>query len=402
MRSCAFAAAVLAFGTSLSGCAAMTTTSKVAIDYNRIFAKSRDEVLVTNILRASAREPMQFSTMGTVSGTVRNSGSLTVPLTNLIGGTSGLTISPSTTVNDGINPTVSILPLSNKEFTEGILKAVTPETVNFFLNQGWDPEFVLTLVVGGVVCPNGGVTLFRGDKDDRFTNFAEMIGAVEGLPIRPKSKVAKLDPVRMSSKEAVAFLKDGVGKGWKVESIKPVVDQGKPTSDAMVTLVSVPDSEVVGLNTDKVCAGISGDKGVNADDYNGSGIIGVAGVNQGKILLRSVESIIYFLGETQRARWEEADCAGSGTHDRWPYYKRKRDGETTDITVLRIERACGGDAVPLNSFLSTRFNGRTYFIRRGTPDGTLTTLTFLNLLIALQTSESTITSTTPVLTIGTK
>src|SRR5436309_8974651 len=111
MRGLRFAATVLAFGTCLTGCAATTTTNKVAVDYNRIFASSRDEVLVNNILRASAREPLQFSTMGTVTGGVRNSGSITIPFTNLIGGKEGLTISPSGTLNDGINPAVTIVPL---------------------------------------------------------------------------------------------------------------------------------------------------------------------------------------------------------------------------------------------------------------------------------------------------
>ena len=69
-------AIVIAVFTSLEACAATTPTSKVAVDYDRIFAKAQNEVLVTNILRASEREPLQFSTMGSVTGGVRNTGAM--------------------------------------------------------------------------------------------------------------------------------------------------------------------------------------------------------------------------------------------------------------------------------------------------------------------------------------
>src|SRR5205823_1224423 len=104
------------------------------VGYNGIFAKSRDEVLVTNILRASAREPLQFSTMGTVTGGVSPTGQVELPFSHIFA-KDGLKL----TLKDEINPAVTIVPLADKDFTASILNPVSLSTMNYFLNQGWDP-----------------------------------------------------------------------------------------------------------------------------------------------------------------------------------------------------------------------------------------------------------------------
>jgi hypothetical protein len=408
MRGWAVSAAVIAFGASLSGCAATTSTNKTAVNYNRIFAKSRDEVLVTNILRASAREPLQFSTMGNVTGTVRNTASLSLPVPSLIG--KGVTIiSPVFGVNEGINPTVNFIPLSNKEFTEGILKAVTPEEVNYFINQGWDQELILELVVGAVVCPSGDVVFNKGTNkpDDHYDAFARMFASAERFPIR-NSGDEKSITIRMAANQAVTVMKEGVGGGRRVEKIEPVMKDGQPTEAVDVTIVSTPQPHLEGLNTSEICGTASGPK-VNQLGAEGNTLIGIAplnGADQGKVILRSVEAIIYFLGETQRYRWMSDGCGSAGKAGEWPYYIRvrpeNRQVQTERLTLLRIDRACG--IAPLNAFTETHFDDQVYYVPRqadaGDTDRSLSTISFLNELIALQTSESTISSSAPLVTVG--
>jgi hypothetical protein len=428
MHGWRLAAAVLAFGTFLPGCAATTTTSKVAVDYNRIFAQSRNELLVTNILRASAREPMQFSTMGTVTGGVRNTGSLTIPFTNLIGGKDGLTISPSTTLNDGINPQVTIVPLGDKEFTEGILKPVSLDTLSYFFNQGWDPELILPLVVGGVVCERGDdrwLVLNRGERhnsaDPIYNKFVDLFASAPRLPIQPQGPATD-KTVRMPAKEGLAILKDGLGSGRKV-TITPVLAKGgEPTADVKVTISESQRSVLVigsypSVVCDKPAPGVAPPPPVDVSTLTEmisalppSQTPATAPSNIPPIkayaLLRSVESIIYFLGETQRDIWEHFDeCAAAGAD--WPYYTRTRPGRGPEnFVLLRIEKACGNEPVAFRTFVQTRFNNHHYYVRRsedaGRSDRSLTTLTFLSELIALQISGSTITSTAPIIAIGAK
>ena len=403
----------LAIAATLGGCAATTPTSKVAVDYNRIFANARNEVLVTNILRAAAREPLQFSTMGDVTGGVRNTGSLTLSIPSLIG--KGATIlSPEFSVNEGINPNVSIVPLSSKEFTEGILRPVTLDEINYFIDQGWDQELILELVVGGIVCPDGTVVFNRGypKSDGHYDDFAQMFASADRFPIqdvdKPNPKV-----IRLSASDAVAIMKDGVGTSRRVANVVPVMENGHPTGPVDVTVKSTPQQQLTGLRTTKICSAETKGtrRGPAAPDKGLVEISPVGGTRQGKVILRSVEAIVYFLGETQSWRWSEAGACGRSTTDAvWPYYWRIRPVNGVDQwqqrTLLRVDKACAKQPVPFRSFVQTHFNDEYYYIRRqsdaGESDRSLSTLSLLNELIALQTSESTIAAGAPIIAIGTK
>lgn len=422
MRSPLRAAAVLAFGTFLGGCAASTTTSKVAVDYNRIFAKSRDEVLVTNILRASAREPLHFSTMGAVQGGVRNSGTITLGLTNLLGGGDAAEFGPTVAINDGINPTVNINPLDNKDFAEGILKPVSLEVVNYFVAEGWDPEFLLTALVGGIVCANGDVIPNRGvpwedAPQPHYRDFVDMFSAAEGRPIVVSTEKA-IAKMRMPTKDAATLMKEGVGAGRKLKA-EPVLDrQGNLTDKVDVTITDDPQLKLANLQTDRICGERERARPLAAT-LNNPSLSAIEG-RSSKIMLRSVESLIYFLGETHRSRRPAGTCSGPDDVDPWPYYVRKRPyaAAPEKLSLFRLERSCSGGAMPTPTFLRTQFNDSGYYILRAPEapgqryvcgnefsrycDRTLSTLSFLSALIALQTNPSSITSATPVVNVGSK
>lgn len=403
--------AIGALAAVLGGCAATTPTSKVAVDYNRIFAKARNEVLLTNILRASEREPLQFSTMGSVTGGVRNSGSIDLSIASLVG--KGATIlSPDILVNEGINPTVSIVPLSNKDFTEGILRPVTVDEINYFINQGWDKELILELVVGGIVCPDGKVVFNRGDPsaDAQYEAFAAMFAAADRLPIQSVGK-AETTIIRMSATAALSVMKDGAGSGRNVAAVEPVKDKGKPTGDVDVTIVTAPPAEFTGLRTDMVC-GLQGAKGHSP--VQGYGLVAVAsydGQQQAKVILRSPEAIITFLGDTQWWRWSGPNGGprSPATSD-WPYYWRRTTAAGVDRmqrrTLLAIDKAHGKMPIVFRSFVETHFNDEDYYVLRqedaGDQDRSLSTLSLLDQLISLQTSESSIAAASPIIAIGAK
>ncbi len=411
MRAFKFAIVIAVF-TSLEACAATTPTSKVAVDYNRIFAKAQNEVLVTNILRASEREPLQFSTMGSVTGGVRNTGAIDLTIPSLIG--RGATIlSPDISVNEGINPNVSIVPLSSKEFTEGILRPVSADEINYFINQSWDPELILELVVGGIVCPDGNVVFNRGvpGAGGEYDAFAKMFANADRFPIQPVSKPS-IKILRMSASEAISVMKDGVGNGRTVESIDPVIEKGKNTGSVDVTIASIGTEAFHGIRTLGVCSRVRNDRGERplAPTQGIVRITPIDGEEQGKVILRSVESIIYFLGETQRWRWGNGPLCDGTEKQPWPYYSRFREiggvRREEQLGLLSIDRVCAGRPVPSRTFVQTHFNDADYYLLRqsdaGNSDRSLSTMSFLAELIALQTSESTITAGSPIIAIGSK
>lgn len=439
----------LAISTCLGGCAATTTTNKVAIDYNRVFAKSRDEVLVTNILRAAAREPMQFSTMGTVTGAVRNNGSITIPFTNLIGGTGGLTISPSTTLNDGINPVVNIVPLGDKDFAEGILKPVPIQMVTYFLGEGWDPQLIMMMAVGAIQCSPDRIVRNSGappsDPGSHYDDFAKLFNVRQVSTRKIDGKY--FATIRMSGKDSMSYIKDGVGDDYHVDSVTPV--SGDPNT-VDVKIMEAQRTEIVGLDVDRFCRDIAAEDAATGEtvtpaptvaqadgtpsapqargkgppqgqaaqqqaavhEVRQEGRISVADSNA-KVILRSVESMLYYLGQTHRYR-NEADPG-------WPWYLRQRRyydrqqqkfvDTTEKITMLNIVRS-GSVPIASDVYMRTTFDGVNYYIPRAqeppssTPcsgqqcDRTLSTLSFLTALISLQTNPSSVSSATPVVNVG--
>lgn len=100
---------VMAVCVTLAGCASVQPTNRAAVAYNRDFAKARDETILLNVLRASASQPLQFSTISNVSGGVHTGITLGVPFTNLLAGGKDA-ISPEIELT-ARNPTVQITPL---------------------------------------------------------------------------------------------------------------------------------------------------------------------------------------------------------------------------------------------------------------------------------------------------
>src|SRR5579875_2391052 len=59
--------------------------SESALDYNRAIAGARSEELLLNIVRASAREPLQFTSLAEVDGTLSASAGLGTTISNIFG-----------------------------------------------------------------------------------------------------------------------------------------------------------------------------------------------------------------------------------------------------------------------------------------------------------------------------
>ncbi|HEU0100407.1 MAG TPA: hypothetical protein VFQ67_16735 [Allosphingosinicella sp.] len=401
----------------------------MAIDYNRDFAKSRNEMLLLNVLRAAAREPLQFSTMGTVTGAVGNGGELTLPFNNLIGAGAGV-VSPSLKITDAVNPSVTITPLASKEFATGILSPIRPETIQLFLHNGWDAEFLLPLVVGAVVCPSGRVLLNSGEYltpdgkrptdlhlafKEFFRDFAPKF-AVSGKP--QDRTLVLLD------KEVLDALKNGLGPNLVVKAVAPQGD-GSGKSVVTITDTSIPAVSGESKPFELLCArGLAARSALNADRkeqglpvlpdiqldeeqveaITGSEKVRLASdlpLTKGKtepyLVFRSVGSVIQYLGESHRVRYRQGASGQLLT-----YYNREHDHQI----LFKIDWGLEDDP----DVVSTTFQGTTFRIprldlRRGEEEGrmkdrTLKALSFLDQLIALQTSESVIRGTQPILTIA--
>lgn len=363
--------ACAAISLPLAGCASLRSTDQVAVDYNKSFANARNKVLLLNILRAGVHEPLQFSTMSSVSGTVGNSGSIEIPFAGLIG-PGKLGIAPTLSINDGLNPTVTIIPLGQKEFTQGLLRPVSAETVDLFLGQGWDRELILPLVVGGVACSEAAVHIDTGDpawaqyitdsaKSARSFTLAETKGEV-------------LKTVSLPAADALSLVKEGLGPRYDVSLAKAKAKQGKPSANIEVEIREASRTTFSNLDVTQVCR----------SKFN------IPGSARPEVVLRSPAAIIAFLGRLRQRLEAQA-------YD--PSLPRLNRTSVGSIDVREFVTILPCDRVePVDAAVSTIFRGTRYCVPRSATR-TLQILSFLDDIIALQTSESTVRASSPVIAI---
>jgi hypothetical protein len=389
----------------LGACSAIQPAEKAAIDYNRSFAKARDEVLVLNVLRASERQPLQFSTISGVSGGIKSGASLTLPFTNLIGGApaaegGGFALSPSLEVTNR-NPAVSIVPLSSKEFVQGMTRPISIFLIDHLLAQGWPSEVVLSLTIGGVVCPGGRVVLNRGGDVYVDRLFIETFSGATGFSVDDAPTFATLT---MTDQEAMSFIKDGAGANHEIKEVTPLSRKGKDGPETEVEVVTPGRSNVIGLDVTAICDDPNVISSTAAVASNQPGFVqtgegdksedGPESEDQSKgVLMRSVQAIFNYLGQVHRLnlKRQPGPCLGDAPP------------ETPQTILFNLRLSCTRNTVPVHTVVETSFLGRHYYIPRFDPlnedDRTLDTLSLLSNLIDLQTSEATLRASTPTIAI---
>jgi hypothetical protein len=222
----------------------------------------------------------------------------------------------------------------------------------------------------------------------------------------------------MDDKEDLAALKGGLGPTLAVtdvtasgkddgKSVLTISDSSNPAVrgdlNALVRLCTAGTAARAALNAERQAKGLQALRTIKLTNAEAASISGSRPLNAGlgsigpvqpRLLFRSVGSVIQYLGESHRVRFRQGASDSRGL----TYINR----DNKDQTLFRID--WGLDDEP--DVVSTTFQGTTFRVprldlRRG-EDGnrTLKAFSFLDQLIALQTSESTIRGTQPVLTIS--
>jgi hypothetical protein len=184
----------------LAGCAVVDKYADRAVDYNLQAEKTQQQNLLLNIIRASLRRPMQFTGLTSITGTASASGTLgggytsthqtpvvqdlgaNIPST--LGGISSTAIgrvitgtgTASGTMSGG--PTFTVPVLDTQEFYQGILTPVSPQIIDYYVQQGFPPEVLFDLFVARVEMivtdgPSCERFMFRNDvrNELRFAQF---------------------------------------------------------------------------------------------------------------------------------------------------------------------------------------------------------------------------------------
>jgi hypothetical protein len=172
-----------------AGCAYNDRVDNRVARYDIAAEKARDEMILTNIIRASMAEPLAFVQLGQVTGVNTVSATMGLPSimfgpapTKAIGALQSQTIfgaDPGTTgfaPNSGTisgSTTFNVTPSESKDFYLGLLTTVEPDTLAFFAQQGIARELLFYLFTDKIIESKGGVVRqFRNDPlDPNFQQF---------------------------------------------------------------------------------------------------------------------------------------------------------------------------------------------------------------------------------------
>ncbi|WP_119156203.1 hypothetical protein [Caldimonas tepidiphila] len=315
LRASLWGAAAVALAL-LAGCASTEQVAGAAVRTNLVQEQAHNQMLVLNVLRAYERKPMHFTQVTTVRlpPAFGNAGlSLGLPF----GGdaASVYSLGPSFNVQHSVDTAV----LNTQEFMRGVTTPVPVSLMLYFLDQGWPPQLVLHMFVRGVefyegqdITPIERVTNYPENRSE-FERFQRVLGDLRRCDFEPRKQYehvfysAILDGSEFKKLPEMAAVKSA--------GLVPVpVDRdGKATTDEkqQVGLRFAAVTQTLGFDLKNRPGGGEPCEGLRASSWRvPTKTLTTRADPQAqdpkarsvRLLIRSPEAMIYYLGEIARAQ----------------------------------------------------------------------------------------------------
>ncbi len=154
----------------LSSCTVVDAFSARAVDYNLQAESAQNRVLLLNVIRASLKRGMQFTTLQSVTGSTQGSigPQFYYPFRQ-----PPFSQPPSLTLPASISggPTFTVPVLDTQEFYRGILEPLTGREYDYFISEGYPPALIFYLFVGKI-----DLTVLSGSKAGLTLSFPNYVG----------------------------------------------------------------------------------------------------------------------------------------------------------------------------------------------------------------------------------
>src|SRR5215813_2567463 len=137
---------------ALSGCLGPVSLHRAVLEYDRTVTRIEWEMLLLNIARLGDGLPVHFTVTSSIAATFNYQISAAVAGSyNTGGGSPGFFI-PSVSVGAvaAENPTLSIVPIQGRDFTERVLTPMADAKFEFLVFQGWPLDMVMRLMADGI------------------------------------------------------------------------------------------------------------------------------------------------------------------------------------------------------------------------------------------------------------
>ena len=261
-------------------------------------------------------------------------------------GSSASTFSPTLGTSVSFNPIIDYEILDSKEFFNGILDAISEDQFAHYIDQGWPKKLLAMLLIEKLEVVEFETVVDRFDNDPdnslEMDNFREKVDCLDFLSEEKKADF-KYDFLE-DAKDL-----DGITKVAEINE-----KQGWSIKKSDVSYFSGDRREI--KISASACPSITPSSKVEAT-------------------LRSIQGVIYYLGECLRAREEygEHRCFYNDDHG--------------EVFVTRIE---GKKSSNIESILTTNLNGQLYSVskRGANDDRTFSAISLVDQLLSLQQNEA--------------
>ncbi len=181
---------ILLFVQFLAACAYNDHVENRVGTFDIAAERARDEMIFTNVIRASRAEPLAFLQLGQVTGVASAGGQLGLP--SVVFGPPATTAATQVLQHQVVfganaaqsgfasnylqvtgSTTFNVTPSETKDFYLGLLTVVEPDTLAFFTEQGIAPEILFYLFTDKIIEDKAGkITEYRNDPlDPNFQKF---------------------------------------------------------------------------------------------------------------------------------------------------------------------------------------------------------------------------------------
>lgn len=126
----------------VAGCTKQFVTIQ-ALQYNKAISQNIYETILLNAVRSSIRQGGTYTAVGNLEGTLNRNATLGVSWPITEGDIRTLTLTSG--LDNDLNNTVSHVNLNQSEFLSNIRKEITPETLDYYINNGWPRDVIYML-----------------------------------------------------------------------------------------------------------------------------------------------------------------------------------------------------------------------------------------------------------------
>lgn len=376
------AAAVLA-----AGCVSSGQISRRTVNYNLAVENARNEMLLLNVLRARERRAMVFTGLTRISGSLRSEGRVGLGAKLGQDMPNNADLAPSFGLSDA--PSFDVAVLDSQEFTRGIMTPIAFPLIEYFWDQGYPREILLYLGVERVEvdCPAGYLRSYENDPADR--SFPAFRRVVEAL-----ADTGAWDAESKSLLVGPPVDADQAGRLPTLLQLASARLRLKATEDGRFQLVRPGEQQRLLARGFDPCADSAGDRAPSwrAAFYDSKDAFAAAqpqpGMRRARLVFRSPQSVVFFLGEMARPGREVA-------------IRPRSPGQPVNERRLLVVRAAG--ECPRAAIVAD-YAGKRWVIPDGTgdcnPGRSLQSLALAEQLLSLQQSAHDLPASGTVRVIG--